>query len=116
MTKAKDYCANPEISNYADDMSLCHIGDLKDEQFDLLLKISAELSGAKEPGIDNTVTRCNEDVANFENSRATYWKECRRAQIFDGYALYEGVQMRKGDQRRDFAVMEIGDGRSLVIQ
>lgn len=117
MAQVTDYLK--DSADYIDDSSLAVIEGLTDQQFAALVKATDELSpGSSDPGIDNSVVRTAETLEDFYNAQKQHWAECGAREVLDvnGFSAvkFERVQMRKGQPRRDFLVIDFGDFRAAL--
>lgn len=117
MTIATDYLA--QAAHYIDEGSRSIVEALTDDQFALLVAATDEYCGGSdnEPGIDSTLVRTHETIADFDASRAKHWNErgSREAlEIGVDAVKFERVQMLKGQPRHDFIVVDLGDYRVVV--
>lgn len=115
MTQVSEYLA--DAGHYIDDGSRAVVEQLTDEQFAALAQASEYFCG-EEPGIDSTLVRTHETLADFDDSRANNWSERgdRDEVAFGEYAgrAYERAQLTKGQARRNFVVIDFGGIRVVV--
>lgn len=116
MTAVADYLV--EAAHYIDEGSRSIVEILTDDQFAILVAATDEYSGGgTEPGIDSTLVRTHETIADFDASRAAHWSQrgCREELRLDAPAVkFEDVQMVKGQPRHTFIVVDLGDYRVVV--
>jgi hypothetical protein len=86
---------------------------ITDEQFQLLLRVTIEM-GNSDPGIDNSLVKTHETLADFESSSKDWWA-CSWARIKDGVVYYSDVQMHKGAPRiSEMAIVDLGEFRVVL--
>lgn len=108
-----------QAAHYIDKGSRSIIERLTDDQFAVLVAATDEYCGGSdsEPGIDSTLLRTNETIADFDASRAEHWNErgCREELAIGVDAVkFEQVQISKGQPRHDFIVVDMGEYRVVV--
>lgn len=113
MTKSEFIAEN---TAYLDDRVLANLEQIPDAAWDAVVKcVDLANSGGSEPGIDCDIAITHDTIDDFETARREHWRECHRAAMstVDGFhvASYSGVQMHKGGQRRDIAVIDCGEIR-----
>lgn len=106
-------------ARYIDEGSRSIVELLTDDQFTVLVAATDEYCGGSdcEPGIDSTLVRTNETIADFDASRAEFWNERgSREELAIGVnaVKFERVQMFKGQPRQDFVVVDMGEYRIVV--
>lgn len=113
MTKAEFIAEN---TDYLNDRILANLEQIPDEAWNVVVEcVDLANSGGSEPGIDCDIAITHDTLDDFETARSEHWRECRRATIstVGGFqvASYSGVQMHKGGQRRDIAIIDCGEIR-----
>lgn len=107
-----------EAAHYIDEGSRSIVEMLTDEQFAILVAATDEFSGGgTEPGIDSTLVRTHETIADFDASRAAHWSQRGRREELDINApaiKFEDAQMIKGQPCHTFIVVDLGDYRVIV--
>lgn len=107
-----------QAAHYIDEGSRAIVESLTEGQFDILVAATEEASGGgTEPGIDSTLVRTRETIADFDASRLGHWSERGDREEIDLGApavKYERVQMNKGQPRVSFVVVDLGDYRVAV--
>lgn len=114
MTKTADYLdANRK---FLSDGDVATLEILTDDQFDALQQAASDAS-LGDP-FEHGVVRTHETLDDFEASRQNHWTGCGNVSrlTFGGFAAirYEGVQMARGEQRRDFTVIDFGGFRAAL--
>ena len=117
MTKISAYL--DQAAHYIDEGSRAIVEGLSENQFDIIVAATDEYCGGtdSEPGIDSTLVRTNETVADFDASRANHWSERgSREDINIGAPAvkFEKVRLFKGQSRRTFIVVDLGEYRVVV--
>lgn len=113
MTAIADYIA--EVSSYiSDDNTRAVLETLTQAEFDRLQAVSEDLTGDDEVGLGTRLAVTAETIADFDNSRATAWSEKGAREDVDGGVIYRQVQIAKGQQRIDLAVVPLG-ARTIVM-
>jgi len=101
---------------YLDEKSVAAISGLPDSAWPALIEAVGILSGGGvDPGIDCAVAVTRETMADLDAARATHWTE-RGARIDHTLAglpavHYERFQLRRGTERRNQVVIDLGDRR-----
>ena len=117
MTKTEFLAENAKWLSDDNSDSLCQIPD---EAWNAIVEATGTINmGATDPGIDCSIAITHETLADFEESRATFWTEkgkMTRLTIGGYSALYfERFQLRRGQPRRDQLVMDLGEIRAALI-
>jgi hypothetical protein len=120
MTQVSDYLA--QSSHYIDEQSSAIIEEMTDEQFRILMVATNEMLGVgemtqSEPGIDNSLTKTNESIADFDNSRAIHWAEQGIREEMDigiPAVKYDRIQMHKSQPRQTFMVIDFNEYRVVM--
>lgn len=100
-----------ENKSYMNEKSASVLEVLTEEQFQMLVA-ATEKMGNSDVGIDNEITRTQETLEDWEDSRKKHWTECGKVTITTGAIFYEGVQMFKGQRRiSQIAVLDMGEFR-----
>jgi len=98
-----------ENSAYIDEASLAVLEEVDQETFDRMCAMVANFGYNGDPGIDCRVSITNGTVSDFDAARRESWAEKgTREETAAGISYFE-VQTRKGEQRRNVAVMQWGD-------
>ena len=110
MTKSEFIAEN---AAYLDDRILANLEQIPNEAWGAVVEsVDLANAGGSEPGIDCDITITHDTIDDFETARREHWRECRRATMLTlgglKVANYLGVQMHKGDRRRDIAVVDCG--------
>lgn len=109
MTNLNEYIQ--ENRNYLGD-SLGVLEGLTESQF-RGLKVVTKKMGNTDVGIDNALIKSSEMIADFDSSRSIFWAErgLRAELMLCGYRVvfYNNIQMRKGQPRKDIAVVQFDD-------
>ena len=95
------------------------ISTLSDAVWPALLEGLREMNGGStDPGIDCAVAITTETINDFDNSRATYWREKGSRTEIDYAGLpavyYDRLQLRKGSDRVSQVVIDLGDRRVVL--
>ena len=94
--------------------SLDVLETLTQAQFDKL-ESATRAMGNNDVGIDNALIKTHETLEDFENSRKSHWRECRKHRIENDAVFYSDVQMLKGMSRiSEMAVVDLGDFRIVL--
>jgi hypothetical protein len=100
-----------ENESYLNEKSAYILDIISEEQFQILVAATVKM-GNSDVGIDNEATRTQETIEDFEDSRKTHWRGCRKVTHASGAVFYEDVQMFKGQPRMaQLAVVDLGDFR-----
>ena len=107
-----------ENKSYLGEDQVGIIEQLTDDQFLAIVNFT-KLMGNTDPGLDNTLVKTHETIADFEEARKNNWRECRKytASTVKNFPamLYENVQMVKNAPRKSqLAVIDLGDFRIAV--
>lgn len=98
--------------------ALAALDSLTEADWSAAIAATEELGGS-DPGIDSKLVVTHETLTGFDTARTDHWRERgtrRDADCAGAHAvIYEGVQMRKGEPRRTFAVLDLG-ARRLVLE
>lgn len=101
-----------------DDSTLAALDSLTEADWPAAIAATEELGGS-DPGIDSKLVVTHETLTDFDAARTDHWRERgtrREADCAGSRAvIYDGVQLRKGEPRRTFAVLELG-ARRLVLE
>jgi hypothetical protein len=107
-----------ENAAYVSENSAVALSSLPDDAWTLVLAGLEELnSGATEPGIDCDVALTHETLTDFDHARAGKWADRGNRTVLDiGIAavLFERVQLCKGQPRRSFIVIDLGEIRVVL--
>ncbi len=105
-------------AGYVDGDSAAAIEGMPANAWGALIEGCEALTGGTEPGIDCPVSKTHETIADFDNSRATYWSERgqRFEETYDGKRAvrFENLQLKKGTRRIDTIVIDLGDCRAVL--
>lgn len=117
MTIVTDFLA--QAAHYIDEGSRSIVEGLTEDQFAILVAATDEYCGGSdsEPGIDSTLVRTHETIADFDASRAQHWNERGSREVLEigvEAVKFERVQMLKGQPRHDFIVVDLGEYRVVV--
>jgi len=110
MTKA-EYLEENECC--IEDENLPSLHACPDAAWDLIVAVGQKAFGSHsdDPGIDYAVAATQETLADFDRSRSEHWKERGHRVEGDGYIIYEGIQVAKGQRRVTMAVVDADDCR-----
>lgn len=104
---------------YAREECIAALEMMSDDDFAALVALDEELTGEGEPGIASRIVITSEAATSFDEARMSKWRERgqREEVTCEGRAcvVYRDVQVAKGQQRANIAVMPWGD-KSLVLQ
>lgn len=107
-------------SHYVDEDSAVAIEGLPEDAWDVLVEASDSLLQAgRDPGIDCSVTKTHETIAEFDKSRAESWSE--KGGRFEHDILgrpavfYRDFQMRRGEPRHEQVLIDLGDCRAVLM-
>lgn len=105
-----------ENRNYCGDEVLRVLEGLADANWQAVMQAAEAVHGiGAEPGMSGGLVKTHETIADYDTAMRQHWNECsQRKQISDTLVLYRGVQAIKGQQRRDFAVLDLGEYRIVV--
>ena len=117
MTTVTDFLT--QAAHYIDEGSRSIVEVLTDDQFAILVAATDEYCDGRnsEPGIDSTLVRTHETIADFDASRAQHWNERGSREVLEIGAeavKFERVQMLKGQPRVSFIVVDLGEYRVVV--
>jgi hypothetical protein len=116
MTKSEFLAENSQYIR--SERLLSNLAQIPDDKWDIVVAcVELANSGGTEPGLDCDVVITHETLEDFEASRKG-WRECasmKNTKIAGHAALtFSGVQMYKGQSRRDFVVLDLGDIRVVL--
>lgn len=115
MSKQLFIAENKEYLNTDD---LACIEAMSEAAFQAVVKATRHKTGNAEPGIDCALTKTRETIADFDAARRDHWREkgARQDLSFDGFpaVFYDAVQMRGGERRASFIVIDAGEWRFIV--
>ncbi|MEC9266689.1 MAG: hypothetical protein VX464_11570 [Pseudomonadota bacterium] len=107
-----------EDAIYVDDDSAAAIEGMPAAAWTALREACEDLTGGEDPGVDCRVSRTTETLDDFDASRSSYWSErgSRAVCEFDGRKAlrFDCIQMRRGEQRHDCIVIDLGDCRAVL--
>ena len=97
--------------------SLAALEQLTPEEWDAVRE-SADDTGWEAPGLDCEIAITAETLDEYDHSRANHWSEpgAREEATYNEMAsrLYNGLQLFKGQRRRDICVINSGDRRIVL--
>lgn len=115
MTKT-EYLTDNRSYLGGDQVSL--IETLTDAQFAALQSLTARMGNA-DPGIDNTIVKSHETLADFDASRLAHWRERgqREETAAAGFTavIYSDFQMIKSQPRRSTMAVAQFDGFTISL-
>ena len=106
-------------TKWIDENSAVAISTLSDAVWPAILDGLEELNGGStDPGIDCAVAITTETINDFDNSRATYWREKGSRTEIECAGLpavyYDRLQLRRGSDRVSQVVIDLGDRRVVL--
>lgn len=101
---------------FIDENSAAALSSIPDAAWPAILRAADEINmGATLPGIETTVVKTHETIADFDASRSVHWVERgSRAEFeFGGFRAvkYERFQLHRGAPRQSQIVVDLGDFR-----
>lgn len=107
-----------ENRDYVGDESLAVLEGLTEAQWPAICAAAKLVEGGSEdpePGLSGSLTKTHETFADFADAWQNHWREAGTCKVVSGTLVhYSKVQMLKGQMRRDFAIVDLGDYRVVV--
>jgi hypothetical protein len=107
-----------ENTDHMTDESLAAIEQIPEAAWDSVTTIALDENGWDEIGLNCDVSITHETLEDFDNSRINHWSERgQRSEIeANGFKAigYSGLQIAKGQQRKEMIVVDCGDVRACL--